>query len=142
VEDAETLPIVFEYFFTAEARPPVAITSHGKPSSAISRSTRPSTREALPWMTPDFSASGVLRPRTRGGSAISTRESLAARERSASSATRTPGTMTPPRYSPLGETALNVVAVPKSTTMTPPCTRSNAATASAMRSGPTSRGLS
>ncbi len=32
---------------------------------------------------------------------------------------RTPGTITPPRYSPLGEMQLNVVAVPKSTTMVP-----------------------
>jgi hypothetical protein len=53
-----------------------------------------------------------------------------------------PGTITPPRYSPFGEMQLKVVAVPKSTTIVPPWTRSKAATASAMRSGPTSRGLS
>jgi hypothetical protein len=53
-----------------------------------------------------------------------------------------PGKMAPPRYSPLAEMASNVVAVPKSTTTTGPPNRSKAATASAMRSAPTSLGLS
>jgi hypothetical protein len=50
--------------------------------------------------------------------------------------------MAPPRYSPLAETASNVVAVPKSRTMTGPPYFSKAATEAVMRSAPTSRGVS
>ena len=53
-----------------------------------------------------------------------------------------PGKIAPPRYSPLADTASKVVAVPKSTTIVGPPKRSKAATASAMRSAPTSFGLS
>lgn len=53
-----------------------------------------------------------------------------------------PGAMTPPTYSPRAETASNVVAVPKSTTIAGPPYSSTAATALMMRSAPTSLGLS
>jgi hypothetical protein len=68
---------------------------------------------------PDCIECTGLRPTTLGGSAISTRCSRAAREKSASALICTPGVITPPRYSPFGVTQSNVVAVPKSTTMTP-----------------------
>ena len=50
--------------------------------------------------------------------------------------------MAPPRYSPASETASKVVAVPKSTTMHGPPKRRRAATALAIRSAPSSCGLS
>src|SRR5204862_2786722 len=53
-----------------------------------------------------------------------------------------PGAITPPRYSPLGDTTSHVVAVPKSTTMQPALISSYAATALTIRSAPTSRGFS
>ena len=53
-----------------------------------------------------------------------------------------PGAIAPPRYSPLADTASQVVAVPKSATMVGPPNRSKAATALAMRSAPTSLGFS
>lgn len=53
-----------------------------------------------------------------------------------------PGAITPPVYSPRGETASKVVAVPKSTTIAGPPYSSTAATALMMRSAPTSLGLS
>src|SRR5450432_880135 len=70
------------------------------------------------------------------------RVSFAARASKPSRLTWTPGTITPPKYSPFGEMQSNVVAVPKSTTMTPALMRSYAATALTMRSAPTSRGFS
>ena len=63
----------------------------------------------------------VLRPTTCGGRANSTRGSFEAFWNSASMAMLMPGQMAPPRYSPLGVTASNVVAVPKSTTISAPC---------------------
>ena len=66
---------------------------------------------------PDCIASTVLRPITDRGRASSTRRSWAPRAPSASTETSMPGAMAPPRYSPFAETASNVVAVPKSTTM-------------------------
>ena len=84
----------------------------------------------------------VVRPTTRGGHATSTRGSFAVRAMSASSEMPMPGTITPPAYSPLAVTTSNVVAVPKSTTIEAPLMRSVAATALAMRSAPTSFGLS
>ena len=53
-----------------------------------------------------------------------------------------PGVMAPPRYSPAAEMASKVVAVPKSTTMRRAAVQVEAATALAMRSAPTSLGLS
>ena len=68
--------------------------------------------------------------------------SAAARSVSASIEISTPGKMIPPRYSPVALTGSNVIAVPKSTQMQAPPTRSNDATALTSRSGPISRGLS
>ena len=93
-------------------------------------------------MAPDCIDSTVLRPITLRGSTSSTRRSAAARANSASRLMSMPGKMAPPRYSPLAEMASKVVAVPKSTTMVGPPNRSKAATASAIRSAPTSLGLS
>ena len=53
-----------------------------------------------------------------------------------------PGAIAPPTYSPLGLTASNVVAVPKSTTTLGPPYRCPAASALMIRSLPTSLGLS
>ena len=53
-----------------------------------------------------------------GGLRTSTRGSRAARWNSASAEMPMPGQMTPPMYSPAAEMASNVVAVPKSTTIT------------------------
>ena len=53
-----------------------------------------------------------------------------------------PGASTPPTYSPAGETMSKFVEVPKSTTITGAPKRSFAATAFAIRSGPSSRGSS
>ena len=55
---------------------------------------------------------------TAGGLRTSTRGSRAARWNSASAEMPMPGQITPPIYSPAAEIASNVVAVPKSTTMT------------------------
>ena len=66
----------------------------------------------------------VFFPTTWGGRANSTRGSLEALRKRASIEMEMPGAMAPPRYSPRGETASKVVAVPKSTTMSPrfePC---------------------
>ena len=49
-----------------------------------------------------------------------------------------PGQITPPTYSPLRVTTSNVVAVPKSTTITGPPNAANAATPLTIRSAPTS----
>ena len=57
---------------------------------------------------------------TLRGSTSSTRRSAAARPKSASRLISMPGTMAPPRYSPLAEIASKVVAVPKSTTIVGP----------------------
>src|SRR6267378_1841147 len=51
------------------------------------------------------------------GSLISTRESRAARVKSASADIPIPGASTPPRYSPFAEMASKLIAVPKSTTI-------------------------
>ena len=93
-------------------------------------------------MAPDCIDSTVLRPITLRGSISSTRRRAAARAKRASRLMSIPGKIAPPRYSPLAEMASNVVAVPKSTTIVGPPKRSKAATASAMRSAPTSLGLS
>ncbi len=53
-----------------------------------------------------------------------------------------PGAMAPPRYSPLADTASQVVAVPKSAMIVGPPYRSRAPTALAIRSAPTSFGFS
>ena len=51
---------------------------------------------------------------------LDARAASAARVKRASALIWRPGARTPPRYSPLGVTQSKVVAVPKSTTMTPP----------------------
>ena len=79
---------------------------------------------------------------TVSGSTKSTLNSRAAREKSASIETSIPGASTPPTYSPSGETTSKFVEVPKSTTIAGAPYRSTAATAFAIRSGPTSRGSS
>ena len=66
----------------------------------------------------------VLRPSTLEGIVSSTLGSFAARVKRASAAICTPGAITPPRYSPFGLTTSKVVAVPKSTTMSPQRSRS------------------
>ena len=91
---------------------------------------------------PDCIECCVFRPTTFGGFAISTRGSFAARAKRASALIWMPGAITPPRYSPLPDTQSNVVAVPKSTTISGPLKRSYAATALTIRSAPTSRGFS
>ena len=55
-------------------------------------------------------------PMTRRGRAIVTRGSLAVRSARASAASRGPGGIAPPRYSPRAETQSKVVAVPRSIT--------------------------
>ena len=84
----------------------------------------------------------VVLPITVSGSTKSTFRSRAARANKASIDTSMPGASTPPTYSPSAETTSKFVDVPKSTTThgVPWC--SAAATAFAMRSGPTSRGSS
>jgi hypothetical protein len=62
----------------------------------------------------------VVRPMARLGLRISMRGRRAVLRVRASAAIWMPGAMAPPRYSPLAETASNVVAVPKSTTMAGP----------------------
>ena len=52
----------------------------------------------------------MLRPTTRGGLAISTRGSFAARVKSASALIWMPGAMTPPAYSPRDVTTSKVVS--------------------------------
>ena len=79
---------------------------------------------------------------TLSGRSNATRGSLLARWNSASMEIAMPGAIAPPRYSRLGVTASKVVAVPKSTMMSPCGHLSYAATALTMRSAPTSRGLS
>ena len=61
---------------------------------------------------------------TWGGRANSTRGSFEAEWASASMEMLIPGQIAPPRYSPFCDTASNVVAVPKSTTMSPQRQRS------------------
>jgi hypothetical protein len=62
----------------------------------------------------------VFLPTTRSGRRTSTRGSRAARWKRASALIPIPGQMTPPTYSPRRDTTSNVVAVPKSTTITGP----------------------
>ncbi len=116
-----------DWGMTSGARPPVATTTGCAPSSTAMRLTMPST---------------MLRPMAAGGVASSTRISRAARCDRASRPLSTPGAITPPRNSPSADTTSSVVAVPKSTTTHGPPCRANAATALAMRSAPTSCGLS
>ena len=81
-------------------------------------------------------------PITVSGVEKSMRNRRAARENRASIETSIPGARTPPTYSPSGETTSKFVEVPKSTTIAGAPYRSSAATAFAIRSGPTSRGSS
>ena len=133
---------------TSGARPPVAITvtSSGSPSgptiAAAIRVTTPSTWPAKPYRIPDCSASTVVRPITDRGRASSTRCSWAPRRPSASTEISMPGAIAPPRYSPAADTASNVVAVPKSTTIARAAVELTAASALTTRSVPTSLGLS
>ena len=71
-------------------------------------------------MVPDWTDSTVVLPITLRGSTSSTWRSAAARPNSASRLISMPGTMAPPRYSPLSEMTSKVVAVPKSTTIVGP----------------------
>ena len=66
----------------------------------------------------------VVRPMTDFGRANSTRCSIEARSKSASIEIPMPGKIAPPRYSPSRETQSKVVAVPKSTAITGPPSRS------------------
>ena len=91
---------------------------------------------------PERIADDVEVPTTCAGATRSTFESSAVLDDSASAARRTPGAIAPPTYSPAPLTQSNTVAVPRSTTMTAPRTRSNAASAFTIRSAPTSRGVS
>ena len=84
----------------------------------------------------------VVLPITRSGAANGTFVSRAARANSASIEISIPGASTPPTYSPAAETTSKFVDVPKSTTIAGAPWRSRAATAFAIRSGPTSRGSS
>ena len=81
-------------------------------------------------------------PITERGGTSSTLRSCAARDASASSEISTPGASAPPRNSPLSETTSKFVDVPKSTTMHGPPYNECAASVLAMRSAPTSFGLS
>ena len=93
-------------------------------------------------MAPDCTDSIVDLPITFFGGTSSTRRRAAARSNRASIEISMPGKIAPPRYSPFSLIASIVFAVPKSTTIDGPPYRSYAATALAMRSGPTSFGLS
>jgi hypothetical protein len=84
----------------------------------------------------------VVLPITVSGSTKSILRSRAARANSASIEISMPGARTPPTYSPSAETTSKFVDVPKSTTMHGAPYPSAAATALAIRSGPTSRGSS
>jgi hypothetical protein len=79
---------------------------------------------------------------TVSGAEKSTRNRREARADRASIEISIPGASTPPTYLPSGETTSKFVEVPKSTTMHGAPYRSTAATAFAIRSGPTSRGSS
>ena len=81
---------------TSGARPPVATTVTGWPSSASIRSIRPSSRAALPWIRPLFMHSAVFLPIRRRGGSRSMLDSWAARLTSESSDPRIPGTIMPP----------------------------------------------
>ena len=82
----------------------------------------------------------VLLPIALSGLLRSIRGSLAVASKRACAEIFNPGAMAPPRYSPLSLTASNVVAVPKSTTMTALWNRVKAATPFTIRSAPTSKG--
>src|SRR5699024_9235413 len=91
---------------------------------------------------PDRRASVVFLAMAARGLTISTMCSCAPRCDRASTEMSMPGAIAPPTYSPLGLTASNVVAVPKSTTTLGPPYRCPAASALMIRSLPTSLGLS
>ncbi len=91
---------------------------------------------------PDCMLSALVLPITRRGFESSILGSLAAFSKSASRDVRIPGQMMPPRYSPLDEIASRIVAVPKSMITRGAPYLFTAATACAMRSGPTSFGFS
>ncbi len=94
-------------------------------------------------MMPDCTLDTVLLPITPTGSTNSTRGSCAVDANNACAAVSNPGAIAPPRYSPFADTASTVMAVPKSTiTLCCPGNIACAATALAIRSAPTSRGLS
>ena len=76
------------------------------------------------------------------GLVSSTRGSCAVCSVNASTEMPMPGAMAPPRKSPSADTAVKVVAVPKSTTMAGPPYFSWTAMALQMRSAPTSLGCS
>src|SRR5262249_37249990 len=143
VRDGSTRTIETVCGAIRSASPPVAIAgaSGAARSARISR-TMPSPCPAKPYTIPDCRAPTVVFAITVGGSAKSTRTSRAARANSASMEISIPGASTPPTYSPSGETTSKLVDVPKSTTMHGAPYRSTAATAFAIRSGPTSRGSS
>ncbi len=86
--------------------------------------------------------STVVLPMAARGSTSSTSWRAAARDKRASRLISIPGAMAPPRYSPLAETTSKFVDVPKSTTMAGPPYRWCTDRALAIRSAPTSRGLS
>src|SRR5918998_6221254 len=92
---------------------------------------------------PDWTQVKVLLPITDGGATSSTLLICAVDWNSAVAAVSIPGAIVPPRKSPAGDMASTVMAVPKSTTTTAsPGYTAEAATALAIRSAPTSRGLS
>ena len=103
----------------SSASPPVETMVHS-PSSSWMRSHKPSTWAAKPYTAPDWMHSTVVLPSTLRGSTSSTARRAAARPTRASMLMPMPGAMAPPRYSPLADTASQVVAVPKSATMVGP----------------------
>ena len=88
------------------ASPPVAMTVSGLPSSACTRSARPSSMAAVPNMAPLFSASTVLRPINTSGGSGAMGGSCAVPLLMARRLVCTPGTINPPRNSAFSEMTL------------------------------------
>src|SRR6267142_795922 len=91
---------------------------------------------------PDRRQSAVFFPIAVAGGVSGTRKSRDARPNSDSAETSSPGANEPPRKSPSALTTSKFVVVPKSTTIAGPPYRRCAASVFAIRSAPTSDGLS
>src|SRR5207244_3636175 len=142
VRSSSTFSIPFASGAIVGASPPVAITVGFAGSSAMMRASRPSTRPTYPNTIPERRQSAVFFPIAVAGGVRGTRKRRDARPKSDSAETSSPGANEPPRKSPSALTTSKFVVVPKSTTTAGPPYRRCAASVFAMRSAPTSDGLS